>query len=228
MVALISWGGSALFSVYGQKISLGGVAVYQVRLSDRPQFLGYRLKRMGRLLKEKRILRYLAPEDFPHHDLLSAWGLDAYDPLPYLQSLGGTLLLHKFQKAHISPSTASVLLQGEVVTPAVTAVAESLCPFVGELVVDFPRGGALLQEHLFHAYGLAPCSFRACPTGVLAFSGEYQGKSALILQLHQIESQDFCGIYPKNKGDLFSLSPLLFLGFLGQTGKISKEEIEFT
>ncbi len=228
MIALNSWGGTAPFSVRGEKISFHGVGVFQVSLSNRPQFLGYRLKKLAKLLRAQRILRYLAPADFPYHGLLSAWGLDAYDPLPYLQSLGGTLLLNRLARAHIPPASASILLQGDVVTPSVTAVAEALCPFVRELVVDFPRGGALLQSHLFQSYGLAPCSFRAFPTGVLAFSQEYREKCGIILQLHRLDSQDFCGIHLKNQGDLFSLSPLLFLGFLGQTGKINKEEIEFT
>lgn len=228
MVGRICWEEGGRFRVVGTKTALQGLPLYQVSLS--PQGKGYlpRLKRGIRLFRTQQVGQILLPVDFQAWDVLRQGGLRPYDPLNSLQSLGDLLALRHLRRLGIAPSVAKVALVGERVTPSFQAVALALCPLVAQLSIVAPQGGEALQRHLYRHYGMATgFPWEQCSL-LLGFDKIPEENIPPLLPLHQANSPGFSGISMKNPVVPADISPLSWMGLLLETGRLGREELEFT
>lgn len=235
MIGQICHSPLGLFQVRGEKVWLEHASIYQVSLETEGRFLPFRLKRVGALFRAQGVRRLLLPRDSPHWLILSRYGLSPYEPLPVLQCLGDWLLLEKLAQHGLPPAQQVVLLQGKSASPALWAVARGLCPFVKEIVISLPQGAEALQGQLYREFGMAVSSYRQSPTALLCFSTTevkppniQPGQSRICLALDRLCSPDFQGIRLAKPMDPNSKLRLCQLAFLLDSGKISRESLEYT
>ncbi len=219
------------FNVEGRKSSLHGLSTYVAELSLEKPFLSYRLGKLVALWEQHRVSKLLLPEDFPLKEPLEQLGFSLYDPLPTLQTLGDCLLLQELCRLGISPQECSVKLCGAVCDKTITTVAVALCPQVATVAID-AVGAECLAVQLYQQFGMAVPSLAQQYTATISFSLEEKNpiekKTGVFLQLDRVDSPDFCGISPKKCDIPEDVPPLSLLGLLLETGKISREEIDFT
>lgn len=228
MIGRISFEDLGRFRVEGRKEAIYGLPCYQVALSEKGKLFPLRLRRGGQLFQGEQIRRLICPPQFPHWPALQAMGLRPYDPLPSLQRLGDRLLQEKLTKEGINPATATIALVGERVTPSFQALALSLCPWVGQLVIQAPQGGKALEALLYRHYGIAPLAFQPKAQPTISFSKRPEDLPPPFLDLESKDSLDFARLQLKGEGIPEDIPLLDFMGLLLQTGKINKEAIEIT
>ena len=113
-----------------------------------------RLAQAGRVLGRMGVRRVMADVSFDGWPELAHWGIAPVDPLPLCQAKGGELALALLEKYPLKNRVAA--LCGAVADRTAWALADSLCPQTGVLLLDFHQGGEELAGHLRRAYGAAP------------------------------------------------------------------------
>ena len=113
-----------------------------------------RLARGAKALRRRRVRRVLAAPGLDDRTALARWGLVPVDPLPLCRALGARLALLALAPADLRDRR--VALRGEVANGLYWTLAETLCPQVGQLFLDFDRGEEALARRLRLVYGAAP------------------------------------------------------------------------
>ncbi len=228
MMGVLVWDNLPLVKVEAREHSLYGLSFCQVTLSPHPRLLGYRLRKVGKLFQSLGVRRLLVPDDFPHWGVLRTWGLHPVEVLPTLQGLGGEMLLAWLTAAEIPPPTAWVTLSAPQVTPAITQVAHTLAPHVGQIALTPMTGAGRLQQSLLERYGMAPASSQKKSTATLCFCEKSPGNGRFILQLHGLDTLPFCKLRLKSSQIPPEFPRLATLALLLQRGAVEKSQIDYT
>lgn len=182
-----------------------------------------RVEKAAGLLARAGVRRVLTRQDFPHWDVLSAYGLRPVDLEPLCQALAAPLALAALERQGIAPSVGTVALSGRRVSRPLFQAAMALCPQVRTLVIDAPDGGAELAGELRREYGAAALTALdgSAAQVLLSFSpGEGRG-----LRLWG-PAPDLDGLTLVPPLDLpGELAPLPLLAVLWEEGRIPAKEI---
>lgn len=228
MIGRICWADLGRFRVEGEKTQVEGLPLYDLRLSPKGKLYPLRLRRGLGLLRGQGVRQLLCPVDFQRYDSLLDAGLRPYDPLPALQGLAPILVLRRLARLGIAPQMAQVALVGDWVSPAFYQLALALSPSVRELSIIAPQGGEALQRQLYRHYGLAPSPYGKSPSLVVAFHKLQEENKDSTLAVYAVDSPDFRGISLKSRTIPPDISPLAWIGLLLETGRIGREDLEFT
>ncbi|MBS6533578.1 MAG: hypothetical protein KH338_08105 [Oscillospiraceae bacterium] len=112
-----------------------------------------RLKRAARRLARLGVRRVLVPEGFCRGELLSRWGLEQVDPVPFLRACAGELALAALLREGVLPQQGTVALRGRRVDRDMVRAAEFLCPRVRDVAVTAPVGGGEMAAWLRREFG---------------------------------------------------------------------------
>ena len=113
-----------------------------------------RLAQGAKLLRRQRVRRVLAAPGLDSGVGLAGWGLVPVSTTPLCRALGARLALTAL--APVPVRDRRVALRGSVADGLCRTLAETLCPQVGQLLLDFDRGEEALARRLRLAYGAAP------------------------------------------------------------------------
>lgn len=194
----------------------GGLPVLEAALPQKysPQRLG----RLSRRLWKKGLRRFLAGEGI---DLPGP--LVPVDPLPLCRAKGGELALELLSQ--IPLRERRVALRGEEADRSAWAIAETLCPSVGALLLEFDRGQEALERRLRSHFGAAPLPLGRGVPPQLAVElspcppGEFPS-------LRLWGEVDLLGLTLRPEGPLpAGLPPLPFLELLWETGRVGLQEL---
>ena len=196
---------------------------------DRTGFWGERrLRRAGRGLRRRGVLRVLTAPDFDGWSLLTAAGLRPVEPEGFVRGQSVPLALAALERQGLAPDRATVALRGLRADRDMVRTAVQLCSRVRRLVIDAPRGGAELAERLRREFGVPvlpggergalALSFQAgCPAPeeeALELYGSRPGLAGLTLSAPGLEEED--------REDL----PLL--AALWEGGRLARKDIKIT
>lgn len=230
MLGRIRWEALGRFQIVEQKTNFYQLPIYEIALSPVGKLLPLRLKKANMLFNENKIQRVITPCDFQQWEYLSS--MRPYDSLPILQSLGGELLLQLLKERGENPRESSVVLQGDCGSKVMEEVAFTLAPQIKELVIPSSKQGLKLQEKLFFAFGLAPCSYREQVAVVLSFQEKVSycsyGTAKEILSLHSLDSQGFSNLRCKKENFPEDISSLTLIALLLQTKRLEKKDLDFS
>lgn len=197
--------------------------------ADRSGFWGERrLRRAGRGLRRRGVLRVLTAPDFDGWSLLAAVGLRPVEPEGFVRGQSVPLALAALERQGLAPDRATVALRGLRADRDMVRTAVQLCSRVRRLVIDAPRGGAELAERLRREFGVPvlpggergalALSFQAgCPAPeeeALELYGSRPGLAGLTLSAPGLEEED--------REDL----PLL--AALWEGGRLARKDIKIT
>lgn len=186
-----------------------------------PGELSHRLDRGAKALRKRGCARVLtAPElDCPElPEIMRRRGLSLVDPLPLCRTKAPQLALALVERLPLR--RRCVALRGENGQDAWPAAA-ALCPQVGTLLLDFPRGEEELACRLREVYGAAALSLRQGPPPQVSVEFAPCGESAgTPLRLWGTPSLAGCSLAGAGEEYL----PLLEL--LWETGRLRLEDIE--
>jgi len=134
--------------------SLYGMPVLCVKTNPAGWLGEYRLRRAGRALERKRVLRTLAPPAFERWDVLRPYGLVPIDPLPLLRARSAPLAMELLERRGIALDRATVALRSRQIDSEMALAAAALCPQVRRLIISAPRGGDRLAQWLRWEFGV--------------------------------------------------------------------------
>ena len=207
---------------------LYGLSVLRAEV-DRSGFWGERrLRRAGRGLRRRGVLRVLTAPDFDGWSLLTAAGLRPVEPEGFVRGQSVPLALAALERQGLAPDRATVALRGLRADRDMVRTAVQLCSRVRRLVIDAPRGGAELAGRLRREFGVPvlpggergalALSFQAgCPAPeeeALELYGSRPGLAGLTLSAPGLEEED--------REDL----PLL--AALWEGGRLARKDIKIT
>ncbi len=123
-----------------------GLPILTVALPEK--YSPRRLKRLAERLYRKGLRRYLNGDSG-----LALEPLTPVSPMPLLRAKGAELILALVSSLPLRERR--VALRGEAAGPEAWAIAETLCPQVGALYLDFDRGEEVLSDRLRQQFGAA-------------------------------------------------------------------------
>lgn len=112
-------------------------------------------------LRRQGVRRAVLAPSLGTRELLSQFDLRPVDPLPLCRALGAKLALARLEDVPLRERR--VALRGEKADPVALALAQTLCPQTGTLLLDFDRGSEDLSNHLHRCYGAAPLTLGNAP-----------------------------------------------------------------
>lgn len=205
---------------------LYGLPVLRGTVDPSGLFGGCRLRRAGRELRRKGVLRVLDPDG-----LLPAsggLGLRPVDPEPFVRAQAVPLVLAALERQGLSPGQAAVALRGLRADRDMARAAEQLCPQVRTLIIDAPRGGPELAARLRREFGMAVLPPRELGRAALVFQAGVPAGEEAALELFGAEprlaglSLTAPGLEEGDREDL----PLL--AALWEGGRLGPEDIKIT
>jgi len=180
------------------------------------------LRRAVKALSGVGVRRCLTPPGFGDWDVLTALGLSPVDPLPLCRAMAAELAL--FCLNDIPFRRRRVALRGRDALAAYS-LAQTLCPQVGALLLDFDRGEEELGKTLRETYGAAPLHLGQGPPPQLSVElsprPPWAGQTLRLWgtpDLDGIELTVDFSLPPQ-------VEPLPFLALLWETGRLKREEI---
>lgn len=120
-----------------------------------------RLAQGAAALRRRGVKRAILSPGLGEKRALAGLDLQPVDPLPLCRALGAQLALARLEG--IPLRERRVALRGDKADPAAVALAQTLCPQTGALLLDFDRGSDLLADHLRRRYGAAPLALDNSP-----------------------------------------------------------------
>lgn len=113
-----------------------------------------RLRQGAKALRRRGVRRVVTSPGLDEEAGLREFGLEPVSPLPLYRAMGGRLAL--FLLEDVPLRTRRVALRGEEADSGAWLLAQTLCPQVGTLFLDFDRGEETLGDRLRERYGAAP------------------------------------------------------------------------
>lgn len=120
-----------------------------------------RLRQGARALRRRGVSRVLAAPGLADAELLEGWGLRLVEPLALYRAMGGQMALFLLEDMPLRERR--VALRGEEADVWAWTLAQTLCPQVGTLFLDFDRGEEELGARLRARYGAAPIHLERGP-----------------------------------------------------------------
>ena len=120
-----------------------------------------RLAQGATALRRQGVRRAVLAPGLGEKALLTQFGLQSVDPLPLCRALGAQLALARLERVPLRERR--VALRGERADSVALALAQTLCPQTGALVLDFDRGREDLSDYLHRRYGAAPLTLGNAP-----------------------------------------------------------------
>ena len=145
--------------------AVGGLPLLRARVPDPPGLrrrgLERRIDRAARLLAAAGCRRVLTGPAFDRWDLLERRGLGPVWGEGLAQALAARVALEQLRRRGVAPRHSAVGLYAHRVNRACFEAASTLCPQVGQLVVEAPDGGEDLARYLREEFGAAVLEGRA-------------------------------------------------------------------
>lgn len=159
MVGWLRWSGEkGFFPKLSKDRSLG----LPLLAADLPEGKPARRIAQGAMtLRRREVRRVILAPGLGEKGTLAQFGLRPVDSLPLCRALGARLALARLEG--IPLRQRRVALRGERADPAVLALAQTLCPQTGALLLDFDRGSEELSRTLRREYGAAPLALDNSP-----------------------------------------------------------------
>lgn len=133
---------------------LYGLPVLRSRTDPEGWWGEHRLRKAGRSLWQRGVLRTLVPSSFDRWDLLEEYGLIPVDPGAFLRAQSLPLTLGALEQEGVAPDRATVALRGLRADREMARAAISLCPKVRHLIISAPKGGQELAAWLRWEFGV--------------------------------------------------------------------------
>lgn len=183
-----------------------------------------RLRQGARALRRRGVSRVLAAPGLADAELLEGWGLRLVEPLALYRAMGGQMALFLLEDMPLRKRR--VALRGEEADVWAWTLAQTLCPQVGTLFLDFDRGEEELGARLRARYGAAPIHLERGPepqvTLELSPRPTAQGKTLRLWGEPELE-----GLTVTLPGAALpqGLPELPFLELLWETGRVKVGEL---
>ena len=222
MVGWLRWGEDIRFFPRASCERILGYSLMTVSLP--PGDPAKRLAQGAKALRRRGVRRVLTAPGLDDSSALAQWGLIQVTPIPLCQALGARLALMALAPADLR--ARRVALRGEAADGLCWALAETLCPQVGALLLDFDRGEEALARRLRLAYGAAPLhlGWGEPPQASLEFSPRATPTVGRTFRLWG--EPDLGGVELVPPGDLPpDLPPLPFMNLLWEAGRLPIENI---
>lgn len=159
MVGWLRWSGERGFFPKLSKDRPLGLSLLTAALPEgKPR---RRLAQGAAALRRRGMKRAMVSPGLGDQRALLDLGLQPVEPLPLYRVLGARLALAKLED--IPLRERRVALRGEKADPVALALAQTLCPQTGALLLDFDRGSDILSNHLRRRYGAAPLALGNAP-----------------------------------------------------------------
>ena len=175
-------------------------------------------------LRRQGVRRVLTAPGLTDGPVLARWGLTMVEPTPLCQALGARLAL--LALAPVPIRERRVALRGEVADGLCWTLAETLCPQVGAILLDFDRGEEALARRLRLVYGAAPLhlGWGEPPQVSLELTPRPTPSAGRTFRLWG--EPDLAGVELVPPADLPpDLPPLPFLDLLWEAGRLPAEGI---
>ena len=143
MLGRIRWGNGRKIELYTERLC--GLFVLTANLPQNTRAPERAAGRAARLLRKNRVIRVLAPPEFPWWGLLRDAGLRAVDTSALRRALAPVWVERLLKRQGIAPERAVLRLKGEEKEPALEELARTLCPLVHGMVFDLPGGPAAAE-----------------------------------------------------------------------------------
>ena len=183
-----------------------------------------RLAQGAKRLRRQGVRRVLAAPGLADGSVLARWGLTLVEPTPLCQALGARLAL--LALAPVDLRDRRVALRGEVANGLYWTLAETLCPQVGALLLDFDRGEEALGRHLRLAYGAAPLHLGSGAPPQVSLEFDPRPTPSVGRTFRLWGEPDLSGVELVPPHDLpLDLPPLPFLNLLWEAGRLPIEGI---
>lgn len=194
---------------------------------DRSGFWGERrLRRAGRALRQRGVVRVLTPECLL--PLLKDLGLRLVDPEPFIRAQSVPLALTALERRGLAPDRTAVALRGQRADRDMFRTAENLCPKVRNLIIDAPQGGRELAQWLRQEYGVPVLPEHERGQAALVFQAGCPQREEVSLELFGSQPR-LAGLtltVPRlEEGDREDLS---LLAALWEGGRLRPEDIKIT
>lgn len=183
-----------------------------------------RLAQAGRLLRRRGVSRVLSAPALEDREKLSAVGLAPVESLPLCRAKGADLALALLSSRPVRERR--IALRGAEADRTAWALAETLCPQTGALLLDFDRGEEALAGYLRERYGAVALHLGQGPPpqASLEFSPRRipAGRTLRLWGSSDLQGLSLsigCPLPP-------DLPRLPFLALLWETGRISLKEIQ--
>lgn len=183
-----------------------------------------RLHQGAKALRRRGVKRVLASPGLESTQLLERWGLRLVEPLPLYRAMGGRMALFLLEDMPLRERR--VALRGDEADVWAWTLAQTLCPQVGTLFLDFDRGEEALGAHLRTRYGAAPIHLGLGPEPQVAL--ELSPRSAVGGKALRLWGEPALeGLTVTLPGALLpqGLPELPFLELLWETGRVKVEEL---
>lgn len=138
MLGRIRWGSGRKVAVRTEQIL--GLPVLSVELPQNTHKWEREMEKAAVLLRKNRVIRLLAPPDFPWWPELMRLGVRPVETRMLRYMLAPVWVTAQLKRWNISPEAAVLRIKGERSDPALAQLARELCPMVRSLVFDVPGG----------------------------------------------------------------------------------------
>lgn len=187
-----------------------------------------RLKKRLRDFRRQGVYRLLVPEDFNGWETAREMGLRDVNPLPFLRSNAGELLILAMKKEGLQPETCKIALRGTRVGQEMTAAACYLVPRVEDMAIASEQGGQRLQNLLRQRWGLGVVPDGDGVVAATRFDGGGGEGGKVVLSLFG-DCPNLGGLVVDcgRFSEFPQTEPLKLLAVLWESGKIDGCKLEF-
>ena len=212
----------------GQKMeSIYGLPVYQVQTDPEGLFGPHRLRRAGRHLHRKGIVRTLLPRDFEGESWMREWALRPVDPAPLLREQATALAVEALHRQGAELQRSTVALCGTCADRAMARAAVRLCEQVRHLIIAAPEGGERLAHWLRWEYGIPVLPPKEGAQVALQFQpGERREEPTLELYGRRPDLGGIRPVMPALGAE--EQDDLSLLSLLWEWGKLDPDALKFT
>lgn len=151
MLGRIRWGSGRKVVLRTEQIL--GLSVLTVELPQNSRKRKREVNKAAVLFRKNRVIRVLAPPDFPWWSELVQFRLRPVETRLLRCMLAPAWVAVQLNRQSIPQETAILRLKGERSEPALERLARELCPMVRSLVFDIP-GGNETANRLRHEMGI--------------------------------------------------------------------------
>ncbi len=187
-----------------------------------------KLKKLLRSFRRQGVCRLLVPADFNGWKMAREMGLQEVNPLPFLRSNAGLLLILAMKKENLMANRCKIALRATRVGQEMWAAAGYLVPRVEDMAISAEQGGERLQNFLRQQWGLGVVPDGDGVVAAIRFDGGGDEGGQVVLSLFG-ECPNLGGL-AVNCGKFSEFpqtEPLKLLAVLWESGRIDEGKLEF-